>query len=84
MKYLIVKFGRRCGLVFEQKVEISHEGILELGNLIILPKMISLPLAIRDLIFLMLLKFFRTETLVIFSSMTSDNLICSILCRLLM
>ena len=37
MECLIMKFGLPGGLVFGQKAEISLEGILELGILIILP-----------------------------------------------
>ena len=48
----------------------------------ILPKKINLLLAIRESIFLILLKFLRTETLDIFSSITLDHFIFNILRRL--
>ena len=79
-----MKFGLPRGLVFGQKAKISLEGIFELGNLMILPKKINLLLAIRESIFLILLKFLRTETLVIFSSITSDHFIFNILRRIFM
>ena len=75
---LIMKFGLPKGLAFGQKAEISLEGNFKLGNLMILPKKINLLLVIRELIFLILLKFLRTETLVIFSSITSDHFIFNI------
>ena len=79
-----MKFGLPRGLVFGQKAKISLEGIFELGNLMILPKKINLLLAIRESIFLILLKFLQTETLVIFSSITSDHFIFNILRRIFM
>jgi len=81
---LIVYFGLPTGLGFEQETEISLEGILDLGSLIILPRKINLLLAIKDSIFLILLKFFRTEILVIFLSITPDHLIFKILRKHLM
>ena len=76
--------GLPTGLGFEQETEISLEGILILGNIIILPRKISLLLAIKESIFLILLRLFRTETFVIFSSITSDHLIFNILRKHLM
>ena len=79
-----MKFGFPKGLVFGQKAEISLEEIFELGNLMLLPKKSNLLLAIRESTFLILLKFLRTEILIIFSSITSDHVIFNILRRLLM
>ena len=70
--------------MFKEKVETSLEGILKLGKLIILPKTINLLLTLTDSMFLMLLKYFQTETLLIFSSITSYHLIYNILRRRLM
>ena len=75
---LIVKFGLPRGLAFGQKAEITLEGNFKLGILMILPKKVNLLLAIRESIFLILLKFLRTETLVIFSSIISDHFIFNI------